>query len=218
MTELKIILAGACAVAVMTACATPQTNPHYKYSSKMPAETQDVDYSGAPQQAPVTYQAAHTVPANTEPYYSRTASYPQTAPAPIVIEDLNGDPITAPAQAETVSETKVYAEPVMVETGGQNAAQSDGYAYNSGGYVTQAAATAPAAQTTQRLYDVPAQAVMPAPAKPAGMTYIVQEGDTAWSLSRKSCSSLSDLKTINNLEGDFLIKAGEAILLPASNC
>jgi len=59
---------------------------------------------------------------------------------------------------------------------------------------------------------------MPAPAKPAGMTYIVQEGDTAWSLSRKSCSSLSDLKTINNLEGDFLIKAGEAILLPASNC
>lgn len=298
MNNFKTAILGTAAIAMLAACATPQSNPHYKYSSKMPATD---GYSTAPQQAPVTYQAAHTAGSYNEPAHTQAASYSQ--PASYTSADarqaclakeqsrkligaaiggtvgsfagkkLGGDdnetlglvggaalggaagygvgnmsvdcpqvsaPVSAPiagsypaaqsytavpapvipAQSQTVTQVERYAEPVMVETGGQNAAQIGNYSYNSAGYVTDAAITAPAAQTTQRLYDIPAAAVLPAqaPAAPRGTTYIIQEGDTAWSLSRKTCSGVNDIKAINNLEGDFLIKAGEAILLPASAC
>jgi len=294
MNTVKTAFMGTCAAAILAACATPQTNPHYKYSSKMPAETQSAEYyNAAPQQAPVSYQAAHSAPANPQPYihsatYTPSSSADNAYQACLAKEQnhklvgaaiggtvgayagkkLAGDDndtkglvagaalggiagygagnlsmncdaaAYSPMQAQAAPQAARYSEPVLsqpvtmqpaaaqsaqtapvpAETGRQNATQIDGYSYNSGGYVTQAAVTAPAPVLTQREYDIPAQAALPAPAAPAGMTYIVQEGDTAWSLSRKTCASLTDLKAMNNLEGDFLIKAGEAILLPASTC
>jgi LysM repeat protein len=122
--------------------------------------------------------------------------------------------------------TQVSSE-VMIETGGQNISQ---YEYNEGGYavsitqeealtpeITQAVTIAPEAiiETREVAIAAPATAIA-APA--TGITYIVQEGDTAWSLSRKSCSSPADIRALNSLEGDFLIKAGEVISLPANSC
>ncbi|MEE9347912.1 MAG: LysM peptidoglycan-binding domain-containing protein, partial [Robiginitomaculum sp.] len=87
--------------------------------------------------------------------------------------------------------------------------------------VTRAVIIAPEAIVETREVAITSPVIMatsiPASA-PKGTTYIVQEGDTAWSLSRKSCSSPQDIRALNSLEGDFLIKAGEAILLPASSC
>ncbi len=302
MSHIKTVFMGACAAAILCACATPQSNPHYKYSSKMPADTSASGaYQSAPAQAPVTYQAAHTVETYSQPAYVQSASYlqpvayqsPQTRQACLVKEQnrkiagaaiggaigayagkkLGGDdndtlgmvggaaiggiagygagdmttdcdpvaaaPISAhnaagypaspvasplPAQAQAVTTATRYEAPVMIETGGPLSQEEMQYDYNNGGYVTapqttQAAVTAPAPAVTQRLYDAPAVAAAPMTVSaPAGVTYIVQEGDTAWNLSRKTCSSITDIKAMNNLEGDFLIKAGEAILLPASKC
>lgn len=51
-----------------------------------------------------------------------------------------------------------------------------------------------------------------------GASYTVQEGDTVYSLSRNVCSTVSELKTLNNLDQDFTINAGQNLQLPASKC
>lgn len=327
MSAVKTALLIASAAAVLSACATPQTNPHYKYSSKLPTS----DAQSYPSQAPVTYQAAHTVTqpvygadsATGEVVYAQTypaasvqpASYPasqvtsadyqacitreqnykiagaalggavgayagkklagddndtlgmvagaalggtagygagdvmvncaEQSPAPVSQPLTQTYPANAqtapvytsqtttveyapvmPVQQTTVTQAQIitpqpaaqlYQEPaVMTETGGQNLSD---YSYNSGGYVSDAAISLPAPIQAERqiTMQVPAStAVQSAPM--AGEIYIVQEGDTAWSLSRKVCATTGQIRQINNLEGDFLIKAGEAIRLPANQC
>ena len=311
MAYAKTMIMGACAAALLGACATPQNNPYAKYSGKMPAE-QTQQYAQAPAQAPVTYRqatiiepssvqsAGYTQPATYQASTAQTGTYHTNAHQECLASQGTrklagaaiggaigtyagkkiGDDDTAamiggaavggiagyglggmtkdcdqyniapasqtvvyPAQAQPVtsavsyqqpvSSSGAYAQPAVIETGGQNLSQAemqsiDAYQYDNNGYVSNAAATAPAQAVTQRLYDAPAQAVMPAAPQPQartaqapaiqGVTYIVQEGDTAWNLSRRTCSSVNDIKAMNSLEGDFLIKAGEAIRLPASNC
>lgn len=51
-----------------------------------------------------------------------------------------------------------------------------------------------------------------------GIRYIVQEDDTVYSLSRKTCSTVERIKEMNGLDEAFLIKAGGVLQLPASNC
>lgn len=149
--------------------------------------------------------------------------------AKTVVYPAQAQPVTSAVTYQQSVSAVTYQQPALTETGGQNLSQAemqsiDAYQYDNNGYVSNAAATAPAQVSVQRLYDAPAQAVMPAAPQavqtPAlqGVTYIVQEGDTAWNLSRRTCSSVNDIKAMNSLEGDFLIKAGEAIRLPASAC
>lgn len=327
MSAVKTALLIASAAAVLTACATPQTNPHYKYSSKLPAS----DTQTYPSQAPVTYQAAHTVThtpygadsATGETVYAQTypaatvqsASYlasqtasadyqnclakeqnykiggaviggavgayagkklggddketlgmvagaalggtagygagdvmvncAQQAPAPVSQPLTQTYPANAqsapvytsqttsveyapvvPMQQTTVTQAQIitppqpqdaqlYQEPVM-ETGGQNLSS---YTYNSGGYVSEAAISLPAPIQAERQITMQAPVAAAVSSAPiAGEIYIVQEGDTAWSLSRKVCATTDQIRQINSLEGDFLIKAGEAIRLPSNQC
>ncbi|XER21972.1 LysM peptidoglycan-binding domain-containing protein [Fretibacter rubidus] len=44
------------------------------------------------------------------------------------------------------------------------------------------------------------------------------EGDTVYSLSRKLCTSIDDIKQMNGLGSDFNIKIGDSLRLPASRC
>lgn len=46
----------------------------------------------------------------------------------------------------------------------------------------------------------------------------VVEGDTVYSLSRKLCTSIDDIKQMNGLGADFNIKIGDSLHLPASRC
>ncbi|MEP6343961.1 MAG: LysM peptidoglycan-binding domain-containing protein [Maricaulaceae bacterium] len=51
-----------------------------------------------------------------------------------------------------------------------------------------------------------------------GGNYIVEAGDTIYSLSRNLCATVSDLKTLNGLDQNFSINAGQTLQLPASKC
>lgn len=51
----------------------------------------------------------------------------------------------------------------------------------------------------------------------SGQHHII-EGDTVYSLSRKLCTSIDEIKKMNSLSTDFKIKLGDTINLPASKC
>ena len=50
------------------------------------------------------------------------------------------------------------------------------------------------------------------------MQYEINQGDTVYSLSRKLCSSVESIKTMNSLSDDFAIKIGDTLKLPVSQC
>ena len=51
-----------------------------------------------------------------------------------------------------------------------------------------------------------------------GQAYTVQQGDTVYSLSRKTCVGVSVIQSMNGLNTDYAIKIGQSITLPASVC
>lgn len=46
----------------------------------------------------------------------------------------------------------------------------------------------------------------------------IQEGDTVYSFARSLCSSVEEIKQMNSLDGNFSIRLGDSIRLPASQC
>ena len=261
---------------ILGACATQDTNPYYKQSSKYPSQVPSQNTSGqhtSGQQSPtISYASAPTSSTN----YVTAAGYP--APAGTVFADsatstsgyvqpaqtrIYGDvqdygPTYSYAQPATtyVQPATTYAQPVpapvqsvMVETGGQNAGFGGQLMQPHVTYSPQTYAAAPYAQHTQAATHGATQwatqgattqnaiATMPAfsPVNPApisgstststfssgaanGINYIVQENDTVYSLSRKTCSSVAQVQQMNGLDDSFLIKAGGTLRLPASNC
>lgn len=49
-------------------------------------------------------------------------------------------------------------------------------------------------------------------------SHLVKEGDTVYSLSRKLCVGINEIRSLNNLDASFGINIGDSIKLPASNC
>lgn len=49
-------------------------------------------------------------------------------------------------------------------------------------------------------------------------SHVVEQGDTAYSLSRRFCSRTSDIKKYNGLDSDYSLKVGQAIILPRTSC
>lgn len=52
----------------------------------------------------------------------------------------------------------------------------------------------------------------------SGINHVVAEGDTVYSLARKNCVGVNDIKTLNNLDYNFAIKIGDSLVLPSSKC
>ena len=51
-----------------------------------------------------------------------------------------------------------------------------------------------------------------------GQNYTVQQGDTVYSLSRRTCVGVGVIQSMNGLSADYGIKIGQALTLPASVC
>lgn len=141
--------------------------------------------------------------------------------------------------------TSVYADGIehnsanepqspMVETGGQNGGQGGiylqdaqpydyaqaqtqdlSYEQNAAQSVQISAPSAPAAAATVRSIGV--EALNPSLGI-ATRDYIVQEEDTVYALSRRTCSTVNTISTLNNLDAAFTIRAGDVIRLPQSAC
>lgn len=218
MTKTRLFAFSSLTV-LLCACATPQTNPHYRHSSNMPADRQ-VQYADSATQnvSPVVYTPSQ----NTAPQVYTARS--QT------VQPIPYTPQSAPVQSSE-----------MVETGGQNAGQW-------GQRIQSQPAPQPVYQPTQQVQVIQPQPIyqrtqqvqvtqpqqplyLPVPqTAPASLppimtnpygnleSYVVQESDTVYSLSRARCSTPAEVQTINQLDAAFTIRAGEIIKLPASRC
>ena len=51
-----------------------------------------------------------------------------------------------------------------------------------------------------------------------GQSYTVQQGDTVYSLARKTCVGVNVIQSMNGLNSDFAINIGQAIRLPTPVC
>ena len=78
----------------------------------------------------------------------------------------------------------------------------------------QPATPAPIAQPKQT------QAYVPVPLNTTAGTirHRIVAGDTLYSLARTSCSSVSELQSLNSVNSEFYIRAGEDMLLPSGRC
>ena len=51
-----------------------------------------------------------------------------------------------------------------------------------------------------------------------GQSYIVQQGDTIYALSRRYCVGVDIIRSMNGIGADYAINIGQTITLPASHC
>jgi len=60
--------------------------------------------------------------------------------------------------------------------------------------------------------------VLPQVGQGIGQSYTVQQGDTVYGLSRKTCVGVNVIQSMNGLSSDYAIQIGQSITLPASVC
>jgi hypothetical protein len=51
-----------------------------------------------------------------------------------------------------------------------------------------------------------------------GQSYIVRQGDTVYSLSRRLCASIPEITAPNGIDGSYAISIGQTLYLPTSRC
>ena len=198
----------------------PQSQSPYQQAPYQQTQTQSV-YQSAPSEQPYVQTQDEQVlyvfddqPQATQDAQTLQASTPVYADG----SEYNGSYETQDA---------------MVETGGQNGGQGGIYLQDAQPYdyaqnqpyvqdaqttaqpVQISAPSAPAAAATVRSIGV--ETLNPSLGI-ATRDYLVQEEDTVYSLSLKTCSTVSAIQTLNNLDAAFTIRAGEVIRLPQGAC
>lgn len=231
------------AAALMAGCATPQENPHYRYSSKMgqQSETSNVQYASTPYQQP-----AATTQRQVDTQYAQT-QYPE----PVGFEEMGAqsyEPSYELAGGPSMTPTQdADWDMDMVETGGQNAGHYGERIYQQAELQTPQSTQIQPPMQPQVQQQQPAQpqaTPLDGPAQQTvtvsgpihmagddyapqiltqrntliGTQYVVQEGDNVYRLSKSVCASAEDIQSMNNLNAAFTIRAGEIIQLPASRC
>lgn len=188
---------------VLGGCATTQENPQYRYSSKLgSADESNVRYASAQlAPAPINQREVITTPQT----YQQPASQYGVTPYTPRQATSQGYPLAGAPP--------VYEEP-MVETGGQNGGENGAMMQVKPVQPTAALQPTqiylPQAQTSERGYVATPAAGM--------MSYVVQEDDTVYNLSKRTCSTPNEIKAINNLDVAYTIRAGYPITLPAPRC
>lgn len=159
------------------------------------------DYIGTP-----GYQAVHGQPQEETPFplyetpTDESEDYAQEAYAEPLPEGSSADNTGEQVVTQTIS------GPVM--TASAPSGEIVGYDY-SDNIISANAEAVPVTPSETRII----------PATPnLGQDYIVQQGDTVYSLSRELCIGVDEIQTNNNLAADFGIKIGQNLSLPASRC
>ncbi|WP_017930950.1 LysM peptidoglycan-binding domain-containing protein [Robiginitomaculum antarcticum] len=211
----------ALAVLALGSCATAQENPQYKFSSRVDGtQTSNVQLANtAPSAtAPSTQRQIGTAPAHTSAQNTGTMPTPsqqgQWAPQSYDNRLAGGYNSGAAATA-------------MVETGGQNGGQNGALleVIVPQSAAVQAPQTIGMTSQPTKIYMANSQAAQPGYVTTQMgvpvtglMSYIVQEDDTVYNLSKRTCSTPDQIKTMNNLDAAYTIRAGSAITLPAPRC
>ena len=204
MTPRQLVLLAS--ATALCACATPQENPNYQFSSKYQS----------PEAAPVQLASTTPVPVQT---MSTDAVVVMDAPVSAVSETEQA------WDARTMDGTPGYV--AVMEAGAEYDAPAPGPA-PIGRPVEIAPAPVPSQGPRAVSYDY-SQNVIIAGAdtqvpshetRPRGLAgaYVVQPGDTVYSLARARCLSIADVQQGNGIGADYAIAIGQTLSLPPSRC
>ena len=185
------------------ACSTVQENPNYQYSSKYGVTD--------------TVQTVQTEPVETHQAPVVTVSNPGTAVSPTE-EAYNADAMTGTPgyaillaeEAETNAQPQTTPHTLPVPAPVYDGPREVDYDYAQNVIVTEVpqAVSATAAPEPTRT----------AVTAPTGQSYIVQPGDTVYSLSRRICAPIAEIMTVNGIGADYAIAIGQTLILPATRC
>lgn len=216
--------------ALLGGCLTSQENPNYEHSTVYKADGVDqnqyayaepsavatADYQEV---APVQIQAVSTeaLPAQVIPTQTISAATttPATGPTDALYgsRDVSGTPgfmaMESARQTEAmemITQSAPAAEAVQAAPLGAMGTPVT-YDYSRNMVATDAAVIGQRMPETVR--------VMP---QATGQSYTVQQGDTVYSLARKTCVGVSVIQSMNGLNADYAIKIGQALTLPTSVC
>lgn len=188
---------------------TSQSYPSQTYTGEThtaqtyPAQSYSTTTGTAP--APANHQVSGTIEAPTDSAYGETYGTPGYH-AMIANGELDE---TTTASVSTPEQPAVtpYSQPAPIPQPIPQAApqpQTNSYAYQSAPTYPQYSQPAPQQPVTQYAGNV--------------TTHQVVEGDTVYSLSRRLCVDVEDIRRLNNLNGAFYIRLDDYIKLPASRC
>lgn len=160
-------------------------------------------------------------------------------------KSINCDPVQVAIPQQSVKVSPAYypttsgaAQPQVIYANTQSTAPTDAampsqitQSYGTPGYQAMLNAQnddinayAPAPAPAAQVVDVRSETTAPYSYSTAlqgshtGGQHQIVEGDTVYSLSRKLCTSIDEIKLMNSLGADFNIKIGDSISLPASRC
>lgn len=194
-------------------CLTSQENPNYEISSQYQGdlEARHQYANAAPIASTVTTYEAAPVEAVTV-----QASTVEMATAPTDslygVRDVSGTPgfMAMESERQAVAiETAAQATPAAeIVTSAPLGTAGTPIAYD----YTRNMVSIDAVTTGQQVPDT--VRILPG----AGKNYTVQQGDTVYSLSRKTCVGVNVIQSMNGLSADYAIKIGQSLNLPTSVC
>jgi LysM repeat protein len=219
--------------AVLSGCLTTQENPNYQHSTLY--KTIEVEKS--------QYARAEAATVRAASYAATIASQPAPAQTTIVqpaaVQNISAQSTLTSIPASVTAPTDTsYASREVSGTPGFMAMESARQA----GLLEAEAQDLPAAELvrsaplvamgtpinydySRNLVSVDAAISEPqfseivrAMPQASGYSYTVQQGDTVYSLARKSCVGVSVIQSMNGLNANYAIKIGQSLTLPASVC
>lgn len=212
--------------ALLAGCLTTQENPNYEFSTAyqgedaMPVQQASVAPAAVTAVTYETLPAAATVPAQSRPVVGTSApatvlanSPTDTAPTDTAYgaREVSGTPgfmmmetARQAAAIEMTAEPFVETQPAMTST---SASAGTPVAYDfSRNFVRADTVISNQVPETVRVM------------QGAGHNYTVQQGDTVYSLSRKTCVGVNVIQSMNGLDANYAIQIGQSLTLPASVC
>lgn len=216
-------------------CLTTQENPNYEYSTTYKGDNVDQNQYAAAEQvaAPITQSVSYDSPEaraimgqSAFEDFQPVSVQPASTHTPTNLTLQATAPTDALYQAQEVSGTPGF----MALQNAQQAStlQASAPALPAAQIVTAApigAAGTPVDYDYSRNI-ISADAVTTGQEFPetvrvlqgAGQNYTVQQGDTVYSLARKTCVGVNVIQSMNGLNSDFAINIGQSLRLPTSVC
>lgn len=222
--SFKLFTLGLAALS-LSACATYQENPNYKYSSKYEGEeatTQLATNTTQAQSQTVVYSDAAPVysdviiastPVEASPYADEVTIINPAAIAPSPTDQAYAgqDVIGTPGYGLYAPEADQASASTGTSTTASSGAQVVDYDYSEN-FVSVGADV----DSTNDVIRVPSAQTMTVPV--TGANYTVRDGDTVYSMARRLCVGLDEIAGPNNLGSSFAINIGQPLILPASRC
>ena len=210
--------------ALLGGCLTSQENPNYELSTRYQGDLEARhQYADAAPVAPVVV-SYESVPAQPIAVQTSTVMATATPVAPTDsvygTRDVSGTPGFMAMQSERQSVSIEAAAPMMseaeiVSTAPLGAAGTPiAYDYSRNLVSVDAVTTGQQLPETVRVMQGTDQSLL----QGQGQNYTVQQGDTVYSLSRKTCVGVNVIQSMNGLNTDYAIKIGQSITLPSSVC